>query len=139
MYAPRPACPRDAAPAEFAAQSVVARERGVELGRGRYGIRKAERIERGLRHPHADVRPGDEGGIAEQRHAPGREPRRLDVEDRLEEGLRALDEPGELARQQRLRLGFEFRDHVVADERRRHRGEAVALPGSIRAEILQDG
>src|SRR5687768_12915651 len=116
---PQASSARDAAPAELAAQALVAVERGIELARAAGdALREAQRVERRLGHAHADMRARNEGGIAEQRDPPEREARRLDVEDRLEEGLRALHDLGDVRREQRARVVLEARDHIRPDERR---------------------
>src|SRR5258708_9059077 len=69
--------------------AVIARERRSEIAAGRSErIGKPLRIERRLGDPHADVRPRDEGGVSEERDPAERHPRRLELENGLNNGLR---------------------------------------------------
>src|SRR5687767_12565944 len=121
---------RDAAPPELAAQAIVARERGVEVaGMGGEGVGEALGVERGLGDAHADVRPRDERGITQKAGASDGEARRLDVEYRLEERLRALDQLGDVGRGELARVGLDARDQLGTDEGRRHGVAVVASRG----------
>ena len=48
-------------------------------------VGQRERVFGGLGRPGADMRPGDEGGVADQRGAAGRQAGRIEVVDRLQE------------------------------------------------------
>src|SRR5438105_7690205 len=91
----------DAAPAELAAQEVVALQRRFQVVRVLLDrFCEADRVERGLGDAHADMRARDERGVAEEARAPDRKARRLDVEDSLKERLRALEHLGHVRREQ---------------------------------------
>src|SRR3954462_1129887 len=83
----------DAPRAELAPHALIAHERPVEvLWHELERAREAARIERRLGDAHADVRTGDEGAIAKEDDPAVHDTWRHEVEDRLEEGLRALDD-----------------------------------------------
>src|SRR3954470_7831407 len=81
------------------------------------------------------MRPGDVRGVAEERDAPDGEPRRFDVEDRLEEGLRDVDQRGEMRGKKLVALALDGRGDIRTDQRRRD-ARAVALARCVGAEIF---
>ena len=104
---------RDQGRAESARLPLIGRQRGVDIaGRRRQRIGQPGRIQRGLADAGADMRPRDESGIAQQRHAAGDDARRFQIEDRLKERRRRrLGHGHVLRRQKRARLGAERGDH----------------------------
>src|SRR5687767_13591847 len=128
---------RDDPGAEAAPLEIVAREAAVELA-----VRRGDAasqglgVERRLGDAHADMRARDERRVAQQRDAPVHQARRLEVEYRLEKGLRALDDARDLRRKQGARFGLDPGDDLGTDERRRD-GHAVAVAVGVGAEIRE--
>ena len=79
------------------------------------------------------MRPGDEGGVADQRHAPERNARQFKIEDRLQDDLRGgVHQRGKLRREQRGGVALDRGDQFRTDQRRRDRG-AVRAAGRVGA------
>ena len=80
------------------------------------------------------MRPGDEGAVAEEHHPTVGDARRLEVEDRLEKGLRALDDRRELRRKQFMGIALQPRSDLRPDQGWRDR-VSVAVAARVGAQV----
>jgi hypothetical protein len=95
------------------------------------------RIERRLGDAGADVRPRDEGCVAEQQGPSEHELWRFQVEDRLHDGLfGAFDQDGDLRRQYGLRSHSQCCEQFRPDQRRWNRN-AVATAACVGAQLCE--
>jgi hypothetical protein len=74
------------------------------------------RVDRRFGRAGTDMRPNHKGSIAGQRHPAERQCRRFEIEDRLKKGFRSQKDLSQLRREQRLGVGFDPRDRLMANE-----------------------
>ena len=98
------------------------RQRRIEVIRLRDDrIDQRHRVASCLGHTKPDMRPRNEGGIADQRNTPESDVRRFEIVDRLEKRFRrAFDGFDKRRRQQALGVGVHRRDHLAANAVRRN-------------------
>src|SRR3984893_5286896 len=127
-----PARRNEAAPERLLLARKAQEPAGYVLAPHRLG--EACRLERRLGHARPDMRARHKGSVAHERDAPEHRARAFQIEDRLEERLRAREDFRELWGNQRPRRRLDDGDDVGANERRGN-GGAVIFPTRIGAEI----
>jgi hypothetical protein len=127
-----PACDQIAACLLSAA--FIARQRLCEISfRVSELIDKSLGIQRSLGDAGTDVRPSDEGRVADQHDTTKRHARRFEIEDGGQDRfVRARDQFRQLRGQKPTSRQLEFGDHLLPNQRRRYR-IAVAVAGRVRA------
>jgi hypothetical protein len=93
------------------------------------------KFDRRLGRAGTDMRPNYKGSIAGQRHPTERQCRRFEIEDWLKKGFRPQKNLSQLRREQRLGVGFDPCDDLIANERRRN-PTGVQPPGCIGAHVV---
>src|SRR5262245_48629611 len=94
------AAERHQAAAKWLLLALILQEAGDRIV-ARSGVGKARCVQRRLGHTSPYMRPRHESGVPQQRHASKDNARRLEIEDRLEEGLRARKNLRDLGRDER--------------------------------------
>ena len=106
---------------------LISRQAGVQIVPGvAKAVGQARRVDRRLGGAGADMRARHESGIAGKNDAAEYKLWGFEIEDRLKERIGANKNFGNLRRQERLGVGFDPRDDVVADQRRWNAGRVVA-------------
>src|SRR5262249_60677578 len=87
-------------------------------------------IQGGFSDAGSDMRSRNEGGIAQQRNTASHDPRRVQIEDRLEKrSRRRFRQRNVLWRQNRTHLRPERGYHFRSDQRRGNSAVVAAAPG----------
>ena len=129
------AAKRDQPPAEGLLLALISHEAGGEI-LCRYGVRQARCIERRLGDARPHMGSRHESSVPQKRHASKDDLRRLEIEDRLKERLRAGKNLGDLRRNERAGRRLD-RPHDLRPDQRRRDGAAVMPAARVGAKVNQ--